>query len=317
MQYYFYTLTADSAPDKIRYVGVTTRTLNQRMCGHKYNAIHDNKRNQPVHKWMWSVMQKGDTISIHFLDECDEALWEDREKYWIQYYKDQGHKLLNIQAGGRGVITKAMRNIDGIQRSINAHKKAVCQIDPKTLQLVATYDSVKSATEAMGLNSKSAIGNALSKVTKTTLSAGYYWVYKTEYESNTYQLNKINPYVRVKTSDVYRFNLNGELINVYKGVCSAVKDLGIKSRDTKSLHRAIDRKTVYYNSYWSWNDNINLEEYGRTYQYCEIDDQGTIIDKFNNLNDIAKKYHISKKTVKTYIQNNILFGKNKIIKIKI
>lgn len=50
MQYYFYTLTADSAPDKIRYVGVTTKTLNKRMCGHKYNATHGDKRNQPVHK---------------------------------------------------------------------------------------------------------------------------------------------------------------------------------------------------------------------------------------------------------------------------
>lgn len=67
-----------------------------------------------------------------------------------------------------------MRNIDGIQRSINAHKKAVCQIDPKTLQLVATYDSIKSATEAIGLNSRSAIGNALSRTNDTILSAGYY-----------------------------------------------------------------------------------------------------------------------------------------------
>lgn len=67
-----------------------------------------------------------------------------------------------------------MRKKDGIQRSIDAHKKAVCQIDPKTLQLIATYESVKEATKAMGLKSKSAIGNALSKTSNTVLSAGYY-----------------------------------------------------------------------------------------------------------------------------------------------
>jgi predicted GIY-YIG superfamily endonuclease len=50
MQYYFYTLSADSDPNNIRYVGVTTRLLKQRMYGHRYNATKKEKRNQPVHK---------------------------------------------------------------------------------------------------------------------------------------------------------------------------------------------------------------------------------------------------------------------------
>ena len=317
MQYYFYTLTAASSPDKIRYVGVTTKTLNKRMCGHKYNATHGNKRNQPVHKWMWSVMQTGDTVSIHFLDECDETLWEDREKYWIQYYKDQGHKLLNIQAGGHGVITKSMRNIDGIQRSINAHKKAVCQIDPKTLQLVATYDSIKSATEAIGLNSRSAIGNALSRTNDTILSAGYYWVYKTEYDNGTFKLKEIDPYAHITSPMVYRFDLNGSLIGFYHGVSNAVLALGVTSLNTQSLNLAIKQKTVYHKSYWSWESSINIEEFKSYYKYQEIDETGNIINQYLTHQEIAKVHNLRQSVVYKRIKKESLFVKNRIIKIKI
>lgn len=50
MQYYFYTLSDDSDPENIRYVGVTTRLLKQRLYGHRYNANKKEKRAQPVHK---------------------------------------------------------------------------------------------------------------------------------------------------------------------------------------------------------------------------------------------------------------------------
>lgn len=317
MQYYFYTLSDDSDPENIRYVGVTTRLLKQRLYGHRYNANKKEKRAQPVHKWMWSVMEKGSTVSIHFLDECDETLWEDREKYWIKYYKDLGYDLLNVQEGGAGVITKEMRKKDGIQRSIDAHKKAVCQIDPKTLQLIATYESVKEATKAMGLKSKSAIGNALSKTSNTVLSAGYYWVYKIDYDNGTFKLKEIDPFSHVSTPMVYRFDLEGNLINSYHGVCHALLALGIKSRDTCRLNIAIKQKTVYHYSYWSFESSIDVKNFIPYYKYQEIDAVGNIIEQYPTCTSIATKYNMNTNTVQQWIKSEKLFGKNKIIKIKI
>ena len=40
--------------ENIRYVGVTTLTVQKRFYGHKYCAKHDDKRGLPVHKWMYS-----------------------------------------------------------------------------------------------------------------------------------------------------------------------------------------------------------------------------------------------------------------------
>lgn len=71
---------------------------------------------------MYSVYEKGGKINIEKIDECSELEWEEREQFLIQKYKDLGHKLLNIDNGGKGVITKEKRSIDSITRSVEAHK---------------------------------------------------------------------------------------------------------------------------------------------------------------------------------------------------
>ena len=314
MWYYFYTLTADNDPENIRYVGVTTRTLEQRLSGHRYNAKHDNKRSQPVHKWMWSKMKEGVNISINWLDECEEDMWESREKYWVQYYKDQGFKLLNVSEGGVGVITKEMRNASRIQRSIDAHKKAVCCLHPETKELIAVYDSVSEATKAMGFKSRSAIGNAL-KGKKTIMSGGYYWVYKSDYDAGTYTLREIDPYVHVTTPMVYRFDLNGQLIDSYHGVQAAAKAGGALSGNASALKIALTNKSIYSDCYWSFDNVIDISEFENPYKYVEIDSNNMEICKYKTQSEIKEKYNMSDSHVCVKIKEGSLFGKNKIIKI--
>lgn len=52
--YNFYTLSASSDKNNIRYVGVTVKSVQERFYGHKYCALHSEKRGLPVHKWMWT-----------------------------------------------------------------------------------------------------------------------------------------------------------------------------------------------------------------------------------------------------------------------
>lgn len=104
-KYQFYGLVSSDNMGEIRYVGVTSRTINQRFSQHKYCATHPNQRGLPVHKWMWSVYQKGGKIIPKLIDECEENCWEEREIYWIDYYRKHSKNLLNIDKGGHGVIT--------------------------------------------------------------------------------------------------------------------------------------------------------------------------------------------------------------------
>lgn len=50
----FYTLSASSDVQNIRYVGVTVKTVNKRFYHHKYCATNPSKRGLPVHKWMYA-----------------------------------------------------------------------------------------------------------------------------------------------------------------------------------------------------------------------------------------------------------------------
>ena len=112
------------------------------MYHHKYCAKHSNKRNLPVHKWMFSHYEKGDDIIITKIDECDINCWEDKEKYWIKYYKDLGFDLMNVSEGGCGVITKEMREQTSIDRSSEKHKKSIIALH-KDGTFYKEFDSIK------------------------------------------------------------------------------------------------------------------------------------------------------------------------------
>lgn len=49
-KYVFYTLSSEKEVDNIRYIGVTTRSLNQRLSQHKHVAKYEKKRTTPVAK---------------------------------------------------------------------------------------------------------------------------------------------------------------------------------------------------------------------------------------------------------------------------
>lgn len=90
--------------------------------------MHPEKRGLPVHKWMYSKYEKGLDIIVQEIDSCEEKDWQDREKYWISFYKNGGN-LLNISEGGQGVIPKDARTLSSLERSAKAHEKAITLLD--------------------------------------------------------------------------------------------------------------------------------------------------------------------------------------------
>lgn len=48
--YHFYVLSASDSPQRVRYVGVTTKSIQERFYQHRYCAKNSNKRKLPVHK---------------------------------------------------------------------------------------------------------------------------------------------------------------------------------------------------------------------------------------------------------------------------
>jgi flagellar motor protein MotB/predicted GIY-YIG superfamily endonuclease len=83
---------------EIRYIGQTRRKLEDRLHGHKY----DRRDNYYKINWVKKLERLNllEELKIELLEECAIEELNEKEKYWIKFYKDQGNKLVNCTNGG-------------------------------------------------------------------------------------------------------------------------------------------------------------------------------------------------------------------------
>lgn len=85
----------------IRYIGKTIyEDLEKRL----YQHIKDKRKS---HRWNWikGLWMQGLRPTIKLIEEVDELIWQDRERFWIDYYRSKGINLSNHSSGGLGGST--------------------------------------------------------------------------------------------------------------------------------------------------------------------------------------------------------------------
>lgn len=85
----------------LKYIGKTSNKLNDRLSYHLWYAKRPGKKNI-VYAWIKSLLDKGLRPEIYLIEECAESAANDREIYWIKFYRDSGINLKNVQNGGDG-----------------------------------------------------------------------------------------------------------------------------------------------------------------------------------------------------------------------
>lgn len=293
--YQFYALSASDSPQEYRYIGVTSKSINSRFSQHKYCATHPEKCGLPVHKWMASVYKKGGNIIYTKIDECTESEWENKEICLINEYKEK-YNLLNLDKGGRGVITSEKRSKSSLQRSAEGHYKKIVLFD-KLGKTIHICNSVIEAHELYGIP-KTAVGNVLSGRSKT--SKGYYIVTYEEYMSPKFNIQK---HIQEKTNStkinklVYRYNLNGTLLECFDSQQEIYRKYGF---DDGCIRRAIRNKTIYKESYWTNTNTINIKDFEKEYKYLYNN------IKFKTIKDIAKYVGFKECTISNALRENRL-----------
>lgn len=87
---FIYSLNCPIA-NQVKYVGKTKNSLSVRLSGHlSYSGSNIEKAN-----WIKSLLKEGRKPSIHLLEIAPEHKWEEREKYWIEYFIGRGIALVN------------------------------------------------------------------------------------------------------------------------------------------------------------------------------------------------------------------------------
>lgn len=308
--YYFYTLQASDTPEEVRYVGVTTRSLQERFYEHKYLANNKKQRSQPVHKWMYSKIQQGINITIQYLDKCDSLEWQEREKYWIKYYKEKGARLLNLQLGGAGVVTKEMRSINGRIRSINAHKCPIAAYDKQSKEQVMVFDSTADAARYFNV-CKNAIYDVLDKAHRS--SCGYIWKKLPKRTIDHALITKNSEYN--KRIEVYQYDLQGNLIHIYLSIRQVLREFLHKKNSSGFSHfskNILNSHKIWHGYLWCTKDFV-LDFY-KVFPYAIVDFEGQIIKSFVNRTQIARYLQIDVSTITEHLKTQKPIKNIQIIK---
>lgn len=97
MKHYIYVLI-DPRNYQVRYVGQTPR-LDGRYKEHCRKHYKNNYRSH----WLNNLHSLKIKPLMIVLEECDESNWEERETYWIKWYREDVCNLTNTTEGGEGV----------------------------------------------------------------------------------------------------------------------------------------------------------------------------------------------------------------------
>lgn len=154
---YIYALVDPRSPDDIRYIGKSF-DVNKRLKGH---LSKDSLKTQS-HKnnWIKSLLGGGVRPGIMEIESCPISGWEQREIYWIDYYKSKGHRLTNGTDGGGGSsgYKPSLETIERLKKSHTGIKQPIETINKRIL----SNTGKKRSAESRERISNSLMGRRLS-----------------------------------------------------------------------------------------------------------------------------------------------------------
>lgn len=98
MEHYIYALL--DGDGKPFYIG-KSKNPEKRKKRHVYDAKRLNK-NLPIHNKIRKILREGLGLDLDIIENVAEDKVDEREQFWIKQYREEGHRLYNLAAGGEG-----------------------------------------------------------------------------------------------------------------------------------------------------------------------------------------------------------------------
>lgn len=285
------------------YIGLS-KHIKQRWWEHK-NSLNKNKHPNLHLQAAWNKYGK-DNFNFKILEKCKKELLNEKEMYWINYYKSYDRKFgYNETLGGEGY------NI--------IHK--VIQFDLFG-NIINVFNNVYDAEEKTGCDA-TAIYQCCNMKIKNPLK--YIWLYEEEYNKNK---NIINIFL---SKIVLQYDLNGNFIKEWKNPQHVRKELGINPLQCLN-HKSLtcngyvfiyknDNSVIANKEYF---DNINrvLKESIYTRPILQYSLNGILIKRYEKTTDVRKNgYHdgsvIKCCNGKKYTYKGYIYGYMNVTKIKL
>lgn len=194
-----------------RYVGQTSKTVEERFRDHIENCYTTQNNNRPLYK---AIKKYGvSNFMIETLEECSSSIVNEREIYWIKKLGTFS-KEYNATLGGDGytqydynAIWLKYQELKNIQQTanyfncdrrvvrsvINAHGiknparkiRKVYQLD-KDYKILNKYNSLVAASKAVKGDREGRNGIRTACLDSTKTAYGYKWCFEEDYEKRKY-----------------------------------------------------------------------------------------------------------------------------------
>lgn len=294
---------------------------------YKITAKHNGKvyigqSNDIYTRWRshWKQVNRGDNDYLHncmrkygkdnfeyeIIEECNQDIINEREKYWIQHY-DSYNNGLNLTLGGEGVKGKVfsyeekekMRNYaKNVGRS-----KPVLQIDTAG-NIVNEWRSCKEIGKTTDMLSTN-IHDCLKHKGGYRLAYGYIWLYKEEYLNDGLNLDLYLSKNRdTLCNRIYQIDKNNKknVVKIWDDIHQIISEN--PNYKYSSIYSACNgqRKSMY-GFIWVYENNYTENEYVNAptvldqpvNQYTYPDKQ--FIETYSSMHEVEQKTGISFKLV--------------------
>lgn len=263
------------------YIGQSKNSA-ERWLSHVYNAIYEkksNKKTQVIHR----AMMKYGVDKFHYeIIEYQIENYDEREKYWINFYNSIAPNGYNVSVGGSGIGT----GIDSIN--------SVFKEKSKLLECISEI----SSSEKTFANIAKKFGCSQEVISAINLG------YRYKMDEFIYPLRDTNSKYSYQTLKQIRYSLKYELD-------LSIKDISKKYMVDYSQVSNINQGKIYF---------VKNEKYPlRNKRISDLKDEvveNIINDIINSdlcLSDIAAKYNISRTRIsginqgKCYVKNNLSY----------
>ena len=95
---YIYSIK-DPRDYQIKYIGKTI-DFNRRIKEH--TSLYNLRANTSKNNWIKKLLSENLQPIFEVLETCDSINWGERERYWINYYRELGFDMKNMCDGGEG-----------------------------------------------------------------------------------------------------------------------------------------------------------------------------------------------------------------------
>jgi hypothetical protein len=143
---------SDPRNNEIRYIGFTSRSTQYRLDRHLEMARR-GKEQSYVYRWIRRLLAENIKPAITVIEVVSQGgVWQEREMWWISYYRTLGARLCNHTAGGEGNV--GFRHSDETKRKMSeTHTGKIISVETRALWSVIhtkrmTNPAVRAAISA-------------------------------------------------------------------------------------------------------------------------------------------------------------------------